>query len=474
MGCGPRETRLPRRSSTLRVSRRSTARGTSGTASPRVRRASIRSIRRSSGCAASSGSSRRVTGTRASPSRSRTTSTFPGAGRRSGFAARLRACATARCTKRARSRELPLHKLRGTDPNWRFAEIAAEEREHGARGSTFYVLAGHGHRADGAAPEVYDKLRPKLVEELLESGSEVGLHGSYLAAEELDRLAAEAETLRRSRARSRPPLPLPPHRPAPEPRPARLARLPLRHDARLLRRARLPRRHRASVPAVGLRAGGAGLDRRGAARRDGCDARRAALSGTERRGREAAAHRASRLGGGTRRRLLDPLASRPLRRSERARLGQACTSSCSTRSASAAASARPPVSWLVRSTIVDAGERMSGRQFTHRQILVIYAALAMGMLLAALDQTIVVDRAPDDRRRPRRPQPLLVGRHGLSPRVDDHAADLRQARRPLRAQADLPDRDRDLPRWLGAVRAFAEHARAHRASARCRASAPAA
>jgi hypothetical protein len=92
---------------------------------------------------------------------------------------------------------VPLHKLRGTDPNWRFDEIAAEEREHGARGSTFYVLAGHGHRADGAAPEVYDKLRPKLVEELLASGSEVGLHGSYLGADELGRLAAEAETLRR-------------------------------------------------------------------------------------------------------------------------------------------------------------------------------------------------------------------------------------------------------------------------------------
>jgi len=91
---------------------------------------------------------------------------------------------------------VPRHRLRGTDPNWRFKEIAAEEREHGARGSTFYVMAGHGHRADGAAPEVYDRLRPKLVEELLDSGSEVGLHGSYLAADELDRLAAEAETLR--------------------------------------------------------------------------------------------------------------------------------------------------------------------------------------------------------------------------------------------------------------------------------------
>jgi peptidoglycan/xylan/chitin deacetylase (PgdA/CDA1 family) len=89
---------------------------------------------------------------------------------------------------------VPLHKLRGTDPNWRFAEIAAEELAHEAR-STFFLLAGHGHRADGAAPEAYDRLRPRLVETLLETGAEVGLHGSYLAAEDLDRLARERVTL---------------------------------------------------------------------------------------------------------------------------------------------------------------------------------------------------------------------------------------------------------------------------------------
>jgi EmrB/QacA subfamily drug resistance transporter len=37
---------------------------------------------------------------------------------------------------------------------------------------------------------------------------------------------------------------------------------------------------------------------------------------------------------------------------------------------------------------------VTARQFTHRQILVIYAALAMGMLLAALDQTIVSTALP--------------------------------------------------------------------------------
>lgn len=89
---------------------------------------------------------------------------------------------------------VPLHKLRGTDPNWRFAEIAAEERAHEAR-STFFLLAGHGHRADGAAPEAYDRLRPRLVETLTEAGAEIGLHGSYLAAEDLDRLAGERVAL---------------------------------------------------------------------------------------------------------------------------------------------------------------------------------------------------------------------------------------------------------------------------------------
>src|SRR5438067_117524 len=85
---------------------------------------------------------------------------------------------------------VPIHKLRGSDPNWRFAEIVAAEREHEAR-STFFVMAGHGHRADGPAPEAYERLRPQLVEVLVEAGAEVGLHGSYLAAEDLDRLAHE-------------------------------------------------------------------------------------------------------------------------------------------------------------------------------------------------------------------------------------------------------------------------------------------
>jgi peptidoglycan/xylan/chitin deacetylase (PgdA/CDA1 family) len=116
-----------------------------------------------------------------------------------GAAARLKGHALARragpAVHEARAlARVPVHKLRGSDPNWRFAEIVAEEREHGAR-STFYVMAGHGHRADGAAPEAYDRLRPRVVESIVEAGAEVGLHGSYLAAEDLERLARERALL---------------------------------------------------------------------------------------------------------------------------------------------------------------------------------------------------------------------------------------------------------------------------------------
>jgi peptidoglycan/xylan/chitin deacetylase (PgdA/CDA1 family) len=106
---------------------------------------------------------------------------------------RARRVASALHEARGLSR-VPVHKIRGSDPNWRFAEIVAEEKEHDAR-STFFVMAGHGHRADGAAPETYDRLRPWLVETLVEAGAEVGLHGSYLAAEDLERLARERAML---------------------------------------------------------------------------------------------------------------------------------------------------------------------------------------------------------------------------------------------------------------------------------------
>jgi hypothetical protein len=90
---------------------------------------------------------------------------------------------------------VPLHRLRGTDPNWRFEQILAEERRRGSTGSSFYVIASHHDPHDGAAADKYDRLRPRLVETLLEAGGEVGLHGSYTAADDPARLAAEKHKL---------------------------------------------------------------------------------------------------------------------------------------------------------------------------------------------------------------------------------------------------------------------------------------
>jgi hypothetical protein len=89
----------------------------------------------------------------------------------------------------------PVHRVRGTDPNWRFREIVAEERRRGAHGSTFFVLTGHHDPHDGPSPETYDELRPELVETLRETGAEIGLHGSYTAADDPALLAEEKAKL---------------------------------------------------------------------------------------------------------------------------------------------------------------------------------------------------------------------------------------------------------------------------------------
>lgn len=89
---------------------------------------------------------------------------------------------------------VPLHKLRRTDPNWRFERILRLERVRAAA-STFFVMAGHRHPADGAVPEMYERLRPRLVETILAGGGEVGLHGSYTAADDLERLGEEKRRL---------------------------------------------------------------------------------------------------------------------------------------------------------------------------------------------------------------------------------------------------------------------------------------
>jgi peptidoglycan/xylan/chitin deacetylase (PgdA/CDA1 family) len=88
----------------------------------------------------------------------------------------------------------PLHRLRRTDPYWSFDRILADERRYGAS-STFFVIADHAHELDGPVPESYARLRSRIVETVLDGGSEVGLHGSYSAPDEPGRIAAEKNAL---------------------------------------------------------------------------------------------------------------------------------------------------------------------------------------------------------------------------------------------------------------------------------------
>jgi hypothetical protein len=90
----------------------------------------------------------------------------------------------------------PVHRVAGTDPFWSFERMLADEGRCEAS-STFFLLADHAHELDGPTPESYERLRPRLVETLLEAGAEIGLHGSYSAAEDGGRLSAEKERLER-------------------------------------------------------------------------------------------------------------------------------------------------------------------------------------------------------------------------------------------------------------------------------------
>jgi hypothetical protein len=89
---------------------------------------------------------------------------------------------------------VPLHRVRGSDPNWSFAHVADVESSRGFA-STSYVLAAHRDPHDGAAPEAYASRRPRLVAELSELGGEVGLHGSYRSCDDEALLRAEKHDL---------------------------------------------------------------------------------------------------------------------------------------------------------------------------------------------------------------------------------------------------------------------------------------
>ena len=182
-----------------------------------------------------------------------------------------------------------VHKVRGTDPYWSFDRILEDERRSGAS-STFFLLADHAHEFDGAAAEAYERLRPQARRDAPGRQS-----GSRAPRQLLGRRRRPTDRRREGAARTAlrpgpgPALPLSPHRPAPQSRRARGRGLRVRLVARLRRRGRLPGRNRASVPAVGLRAGRAARSDRGPARGHGRDAVRRAVPQPQRRaGRRAA------------------------------------------------------------------------------------------------------------------------------------------------------------------------------------------
>ena len=86
-------------------------------------------------------------------------------------------------------------------------------------------------------------------------------------------------------------------------------------------------------------------------------------------------------------------------------------------------------------------EPTTARRTCHRQILVVMSGLMLGMLLAALDQTIVVDGAAHHRRRARRARAPVVGRDRVPADRDRVDAAVREDLRPLRAPAGVPVRD---------------------------------
>jgi hypothetical protein len=118
-----------------------------------------------------------------------------------GAASRLKGALGARDRAAARMEATglalaPLHRLRGSDPNWSHRRFAALERKHDYR-STCFVLAAHRDPHDGAAPEVYAARRARLVAELDRLGLEVGLHASYTCLADAGLLAGERAELAR-------------------------------------------------------------------------------------------------------------------------------------------------------------------------------------------------------------------------------------------------------------------------------------
>ena len=90
----------------------------------------------------------------------------------------------------------PLQTFNGSDPFFNIKQIALQEREFGFD-STFYFLFAHKHKLDGLGVGTYERFLGKAVQDALEAGCEVGVHGSTLAAEEFDELIFERECCQR-------------------------------------------------------------------------------------------------------------------------------------------------------------------------------------------------------------------------------------------------------------------------------------
>lgn len=81
----------------------------------------------------------------------------------------------------------------GTDPYWTFDRISHMEREHGYP-STYYFMAGRLHPEDANYQPSQPRMRA-LMAGLLDSGCEIGLHGSYTGYQDATSLARQKALL---------------------------------------------------------------------------------------------------------------------------------------------------------------------------------------------------------------------------------------------------------------------------------------
>jgi glycosyltransferase involved in cell wall biosynthesis len=85
--------------------------------------------------------------------------------------------------------------LAGPDPWDNLPDLLESTWRRGLR-STVFLIGRNRHRLDGTPRRVYERERPALAAAVRAAGGEVGLHGSFAAAEDPAALAAELASLR--------------------------------------------------------------------------------------------------------------------------------------------------------------------------------------------------------------------------------------------------------------------------------------